>query len=130
MKNKNIIYFITYNDDNHEPVCWLNTQHIGWISYCDMGSTIEKIIDYAIKNNLKDYELKSIELYIDNIGEGLEEEKQENLFDYFQTIPNFDNEDIKLLSKIDNSKTKEESKEYWQHFYNKNIKKINRKIGV
>lgn len=101
-------YIICWDDWNHFPVYWLNGQYLG----TEMKFIVEKIIDLQLPKNTQ-----IIELYITGDDFTIEDEKAEQLFDYFQSIPSFDDADIRLMENED-----------WENFYNKNIKKIMRKV--
>jgi len=100
-------YLISWNDDNHFPSYWFNTTYLG----CDLN----QIINSAL--NLPKAEGNIIPIGLDIDRDDFPEDIWEQLFDYFQTQPNFDEVDIKLIAKND-----------WHNFYAKNIKKIMRKV--
>ena len=101
--NKN--YLISWNDDNHFPSYWFNTTYLG----CDFS----RIVKTALKLQAIETDVIDIDLDIESFPDDI----YEPLFDYFQTQPNFDEVDIKLIVKND-----------WHNFYAKNIKKIMRKV--
>lgn len=103
--NKKEMYLISWNDDNHDSFYWLNTHLLG----CEIDTIIKTVIDLKINEEIK---LKQINIY----GDTFPEDIWEQLFDYFQTIPKFDEIDVHLIVL-----------DKWEDFYKKNIKKIMRK---
>lgn len=101
--NKN--YLISWCDDNHFPCYWFNTTFLG----CE----IQQVIKSALQLKTDSAKIIEKEFYPWDFPEELEEQ----LFDYFQTMPQLDEVDIKLMVKED-----------WYNFYEKNIKKIRRKV--
>ena len=103
--NKKEMYLISWNDDNHDSFYWLNTHLLG----CEIDTIIKTVIDLKINEEIQ---LKQINVY----GDIFPEDIWEQLFDYFQTIPKFDETDVRLIVL-----------DKWEDFYKKNIKKIMRK---
>lgn len=99
------MYLISWDDDNHDRIYWLNTCLLG----CEMDRIIKTIIDLRINEEIQ---LKEIEIS----GDVFPDDIWEQLFDYFQTIPRFDETDVRLMTL-----------DKWKDFYKKNIKKIMRK---
>jgi hypothetical protein len=99
------IYLISWDDDNHDKCYWLNTNFLGF----DMDTIVKSIIDLRITEEV---ELKQINV----CGDTFPEDTWEQLFDYFQTVPSFDETDVRLIVL-----------DKWEDFYKKNIKKIMRK---
>lgn len=99
------LYLISWCDDNHTPSYWLNEKFLG----VDMITIAESLLNLKLDNFI----LKEINI----TGDSFPEDIWEQLFDYFQTTPTFDNVDIKLIIE-----------DKWQNFYEKNIKKIRRKV--
>lgn len=100
------VYLISWCDDNHDPFYWLNENSLGW----GMDTIVENIINLGLP---KGTEVQEVNITGDNFPEDI----WEQLFDYFQTIPNLDSTDVHLI--VMNK---------WEDFYKKNIKKIMRKI--
>ena len=99
------MYLISWDDDNHDRFYWLNTCLLG----CEMDRIIKTVIDLRINEEIQ---LKEIEIS----GDVFPDDICEQLFDYFQTIPRFDETDVRLMAL-----------DKWEDFYKKNIKKIMRK---
>ena len=104
--NKKIVYLISWCDDNHDPFYWLDTTTLG----CEMDTIVESIIDLQLPKG-------TIVKQVNITGDSFNIDEWEQLFDYFQTIPNLDSTDVRLI--VMNK---------WEDFYKKNIKKIMRKV--
>lgn len=103
------VYLISWDDDNHEKLWYLNTKYLG----CDFPKVIERALKLGSKYPPQ-IEIEYISLGIET---DFPEDITEELFDYFQSIPTLDNQDIELIAKaVDNEL-------FWQEFYEKNIKK-------
>lgn len=103
------MYLISWCDDNHSPNYWLNEEYLG----VDMITIAESLFGLGQANGAECIKFKEVNI----TGDSFPEDIWETLFDYFQTIPKFDVIDIKLI--VNNK---------WQNFYEKNIKKIRRKV--
>ena len=108
-KKDSKVYLISWDDDNHEKIWYLNTDYLG----CDFVDVIRSAL--ALGHELP------LQTQVEYISLGIEtdfpEDITEELFDYFQTIPTLDTQDIELIAKaVDNEL-------FWQEFYEKNIKK-------
>ena len=99
------MYLISWNDDNHDSCYWLDTNFLGF----DIDTIVKNIIDLHINDNI---ELKQIDVR----GDTFPDDIWEKLFDYFQSVPSFDEIDVRLIVL-----------DKWEDFYKKNIKKIMRK---
>ena len=104
--NKKIEYLISWCDDNHDPCYWLDTTTLG----CEMDTIVESIIDLQLPKG-------TIVKQVNITGDSFDIDEWEQLFDYFQTIPNLDSTDVCLI--VMNK---------WEDFYKKNIKKRMRKV--
>ena len=102
---KKIMYLISWDDDNHDKFYWLNTYLLG----CEIDTTVKTIIDLRINEEI---ELKQINIS----GDTFPEDIWEQLFDYFETIPKFDETDVRLIVL-----------DKWKDFFFFFIKKIMRK---
>ena len=106
---ENKVYLISWDDDNHEKLYYLDTIFLG----CDFPKVIERALKLGSKYPPQ-IKIKYISLGIET---EFPEDITEELFDYFQTIPTLDTQDIELIAKaVDNEL-------FWQEFYEKNIKK-------
>lgn len=113
MENNNKVkkmYVISWNDDNHDLLYWLNENYLG----CDFTDVIEGAFRLGQEDPaLKFYEMENIAINPWNFPENIETE----LYEYFQEIPMLDTKDVELIVKaVDNEL-------FWQEFYEKNIKK-------
>lgn len=118
METKQIKYLIEYNDDNHDPFCWLDTQYLGQDGYCDLGEFTQKILEIG-KTITKPVEVEVIHIGVDS---AFPDELEEKLWNYLDTIPDFDDKDIEILAKCRGSL--ENERQAWQEFYEKNKDKI------
>ena len=103
------MYLISWCDDNHAPHYWLETEYLG----TDILTVVESAFGLGQCIGAKAFKMEEVNI----TGDNFPEDNWEQLFDYFQTIPEFDDVDIKLIIA-----------DKWQNFYEKNIKKIRRKV--
>lgn len=103
------MYVISWNDENHDLLYWLNENYLG----CDFADVIEGAFRLGQENPALKFEMVNVAINPWSFPEDIEEE----LYSYFQEIPMFDAKDVELITKaIDNEL-------FWQEFYEKNIKK-------
>lgn len=95
MKEVKTYYLIGWNDYNHNTIYWLNDKFLGY----GMDTLVKAVIDLQIK---PPFEIKLIEL----TGDNFPKEYWEEIFDYFQTIPDLTQSDIDLIVNED-----------WEKFY-------------
>lgn len=83
---------LLWNDDNHEPCVWINNKFA--------GADLETIIESALYVHPvgEEESCEMLYLYFDNF-EGLDEGEDEILFDWFQSMPNFTEEQWDLIFK-------------------------------
>lgn len=117
-----IKYLIEWNDDNHESNCWLDTEYLGQNGYCDLGEIIEKVLQ--IGQTLT--EPVKVEIVHIGVDSSFPDELEEKLWDYFNTIPDFDNEDIEIFAKVCHAESCEQEFQAWYEFYEKNKEKIDK----
>lgn len=96
-------YLISWCDDNHDPIYWLNNMYLG----VDMDTIVSNAM--SIGQELVDEKLLHIK-QINITGDTFPDTVWEQLFDYFQTIPSLDEIDVDLIVN-----------DKWIAFYDKNI---------
>lgn len=94
------MYLISWCDDNHDPIYWLNNEFLG----VDIKTIAENLFGLGQENGPEALEFQEIAL----TGDSFPEEYWEQLFDYFQTIPTLDKTDVRLIVE-----------EKWGEFYNR-----------
>lgn len=99
------LFLISWCDDNHAPHYWIETEYLG----TDIITVVESAVGLGQCIGARAFKMEEINI----TGDSFPEDIWEHLFDYFQTIPTFDDTDIKLI--VENE---------WQKFYQKNLKKV------
>lgn len=84
--------FLLWSDDNHDPVVWLNMEL--------MGVDIEEILKSVLYSEPKpssnqDCIVKEVEPW--DFDEDLNDRDYDKLFDWFQSMPNFTEEQWQLI---------------------------------
>lgn len=98
------MYLISWCDDNHDPVYWLNTQLLG----IDMVTIAETLFIMGQAQALETVDFQEIAL----TGDSFPEDIWEELFDFFQTTPTLDETDVCLIVE-----------DKWQELFDKRVKK-------
>lgn len=96
------MYLISWCDDNHDPVYWLNEELLG----ADIKTIAENLFGLGQANGLEALEFQEIAL----TGDSFPDEIWEQLFEFFQTMPNLDETDVRLIVNQE-----------WQELYNKRV---------
>lgn len=96
------MYLISWCDDNHDPVYWLNEELLG----VDIKTIAENLFGLGQANGPEALEFQEIAL----TGDSFPDEIWEQLFEFFQTMPNLDETDVRLIVNQE-----------WQKLYNKRV---------
>lgn len=96
------MYLISWCDDNHDPVYWLNEELLG----VDIKIIAENLFGLGQANGPEALEFQEIAL----TGDSFPDEIWEQLFEFFQTMPNLDETDVRLIVNQE-----------WQELYNKRV---------
>ena len=96
------MYLISWCDDNHDPVYWLNEELLG----VDIKAIAENLFGLGQANGPEALEFQEIAL----TGDSFPDEIWEQLFEFFQTMPNLDETDVRLIVNQE-----------WQELYNKRV---------
>lgn len=117
-KDLEVKYLIQWDDDNHDPYYWLDTEPIGYGGY-DITDVIETVFKMG-QENPNPTVIQTIRIGIDS---SFPEELDEKLWDYLNMNPKFDEEDIKIMAKAYHAEYEQEL-QAWYEFYEKNKDKI------
>lgn len=96
------MYLISWCDDNHDPVYWLNEELLG----VDIKTIAENLFGLGQANGPEALEFQEIAL----TGDSFPDEIWEQLFEFFQTMPSLDETDVRLIVNQE-----------WQELYNKRV---------
>lgn len=96
------MYLISWCDDNHDPVYWLNEELLG----VDIKTIAENLFGLGQVNGPEALEFQEIAL----TGDSFPDEIWEQLFEFFQTMPSLDETDVRLIVNQE-----------WQELYNKRV---------
>lgn len=117
-KDLEVKYLIQWDDDNHDPYYWLDTEPLGYGGY-DITDVIETVFKMG-QENPNPTVIQTIRIGIDS---SFPEELDEKLWDYLNMNPKFDEEDIKIMAKAYHAEYEQEL-QAWYEFYEKNKDKI------
>lgn len=96
------MYLISFCDDNHDPVYWLNEELLG----VDIKTIAESLFGLGQANGPEVLKFQEIAL----TGDSFPDEIWEELFEFFQTMPKLDETDVRLIVN-----------QKWQELYNKRV---------
>ena len=84
--------FLLWSDDNHDPVVWLNMEFMG----VDIEEILKSVLYSEPKpSNNQDCVVKEVEPW--DFDEDLNDRDCDKLFDWFQSMPNFTEEQWQLI---------------------------------
>lgn len=96
------MYLISFCDDNHDPIYWLNEELLG----VDIITVAENLFGLGQVHGPEALEFQEIAL----TGDSFPDDIWEQLFEFFQKGPSLDETDVRLIVQ-----------EQWHELYNKRV---------